>query len=133
MFWYCLLLLCQCRKVKPNILFYLHFFGILSRYLANHTYLQDTELRIVPSMTDYRQKLEETYIDNSILSLSSTSFERYCSQLRASHHLRLAAEYRRSMNEESFVNTYTVYSGPTVLKCACSCNRLRNSPLLHTE
>jgi hypothetical protein len=85
-FSYCLLLLCLCRKVKPNTLFYLHFFGILSHYLDRHTYLQDTELRIIPSMMDARRKLEETYIDSSIQSLSSTSFQRYCSQLRTSHH-----------------------------------------------
>jgi hypothetical protein len=106
MFSYCLLLLCQCRKVKPNTLLYLHFFGVLSHYLAHHTYLQDTELRIIPSMMDARRKLEEIYVD-SIQSLSSTSFQRYYSQLRASHHLRHAAENRRSMNEESYINTYS--------------------------
>jgi len=79
--------------VKPNTLF--TFFGILSRYLAHHAYLQNTELRIVPSTMDARRKLEETYIDSSIQQHSSTSFQRYCSELRASHHLRRAAENRR--------------------------------------
>lgn len=84
-----------CREVKTNTLFYLHFFGILSRYLAYHTYLQYTELRIVPLVMDARRKLEETYIDSSIISIFSTFFQWYCSQLRASHHLRHAAENRR--------------------------------------
>jgi len=81
--------------VKPNTLFYLIFFSILSRYLAHHTYLQDRELRIVSSVMEDRRKLEETYIDSSTQPISSTSFQRYCSELRASHHLRHAAENRR--------------------------------------
>lgn len=93
-FSYCLLLLCQWRKVKPNTLFYLHFLAyFLFTLLITH--LQDTELQIIPSMMDARRKLEETYIDSIIQSLSATSFQRYCSQLRASHHLRHAVENRR--------------------------------------
>ena len=76
---------------KPNTLFYFHFFSILSRYLAHHTYLQDTELRIVSLVMEDRRKLEENYVDSRIQPLSSTSFQRYFSELRASHHLRHVA------------------------------------------
>jgi hypothetical protein len=89
-----LLLLWHVGKWKL-ILYFIYIFLVYFLVTLLITHLQNTELQIIPSMMDARRNLEGTYIGSSIQSLSSTSFQRYCSQLRAFHHLRHAVENRR--------------------------------------
>jgi hypothetical protein len=95
MFPYCLSFLCQCRKAKPNTLYYLCF---LVYFLV--TLLITLIFRIVPSMMDARRTLEETPF---FYTLSTVLFTVTCNSPLTS------CSRKSSLNERGIIHKYVQY------------------------